>query len=191
MTKIIDANLKFAQKRWGRLSSLSRELLQELCSKHGLSVPHGDLLYLDNHWYITHGGLLRIALREGCLGIRVSPVEWFCKAEMNTWAFEATVYRDDTCKGFSGFGDANPANVSPFVRGAELRIAETRAVNRALRKAYGIGLCSIEEIGSNSGPSGPPAQQQKQTSARRSSRRQRQWPSSPRSPPRSDPPTET
>ncbi len=25
---------------------------------------------------------------------------------------------------------------------------ETRAVNRALRKAYGIGLCSVEEIGS-------------------------------------------
>jgi hypothetical protein len=29
-----------------------------------------------------------------------------------------------------------------------MRVAETRAVNRALRKAYGIGLCSVEEIGS-------------------------------------------
>ena len=26
-------------------------------------------------------------------------------------------------------------------------MAETRAVNRALRKAYGIGLCSVEELG--------------------------------------------
>jgi hypothetical protein len=33
------------------------------------------------------------------------------------------------------------------VRGAEMRVAETRAVNRALRKAYGIGLCSVEELG--------------------------------------------
>ena len=33
------------------------------------------------------------------------------------------------------------------MHGAELRIAETRAVNRALRKAYGIGLCSVEELG--------------------------------------------
>jgi hypothetical protein len=33
-----------------------------------------------------------------------------------------------------------------------MRIAETRAVNRALRKAYGIGICSVEEIGSNPGP---------------------------------------
>ena len=29
-----------------------------------------------------------------------------------------------------------------------MRVAETRAVNRALRKAYGIGICSFEEIGS-------------------------------------------
>lgn len=33
-----------------------------------------------------------------------------------------------------------------------MRVAETRAVNRALRKAYGIGICSIEELGSFSGP---------------------------------------
>ena len=33
-----------------------------------------------------------------------------------------------------------------------MRIAETRAVNRALRKAYGIGLCSVEELGWLSGP---------------------------------------
>jgi hypothetical protein len=30
-----------------------------------------------------------------------------------------------------------------------MRVAETRAVNRALRKAYGIGICSVEEIGPN------------------------------------------
>jgi hypothetical protein len=42
-----------------------------------------------------------------------------------------------------------------MVHGAEMRIAETRAVNRALRKAYGIGLCSVEELGSLSSNSGP------------------------------------
>jgi len=31
-------------------------------------------------------------------------------------------------------------------------VAETRAVNRALRKAYGIGLCSVEELGAFSSP---------------------------------------
>ncbi len=50
-----------------------------------------------------------------------------------------------------GYGDADPSNVSSLVRGAEMRIAETRAVNRALRKAYGIGICSVEELGSFTG----------------------------------------
>jgi hypothetical protein len=34
-----------------------------------------------------------------------------------------------------------------------MRVAETRAVNRALRKAYGIGICSVEEIGAFAQPS--------------------------------------
>ncbi|MGO9306404.1 MAG: hypothetical protein ACLP3R_22325 [Candidatus Korobacteraceae bacterium] len=42
-----------------------------------------------------------------------------------------------------------------------MRIAETRAVNRALRKAYGIGICSVEEIGSNPGPMPPAPDAQK------------------------------
>jgi hypothetical protein len=39
-----------------------------------------------------------------------------------------------------------------------MRVAETRAVSRALRKAYGIGLCSVEEIGtiSTTGEKFPP-----------------------------------
>jgi hypothetical protein len=62
------------------------------------------------------------------------------------------VFRSKTCKGFVGYGDADPSNVSFLVKGAELRIAETRAVNRALRKAYGIGVCSVEEIGTRPAP---------------------------------------
>jgi hypothetical protein len=36
-----------------------------------------------------------------------------------------------------------------------MRVAETRAVNRALRKAYGIGLCSVEELASLTAPERP------------------------------------
>jgi hypothetical protein len=72
----------------------------------------------------------------------------FCEPTASRWAFEATVFRSRTCKGFVGYGDADPSNVSFLVHGAEMRVAETRAVNRALRKAYGIGICSVEEIGS-------------------------------------------
>ena len=69
--------------------------------------------------------------------------------ENSKWVIQATVFKSRYSKGFAGYGDADPdpSNVSSLVRGAELRIAETRAVNRALRKAYGIGLCSVEELG--------------------------------------------
>jgi len=69
------------------------------------------------------------------------------------WVFKATVFKSPSSKGFVGYGDADPSNVSSLVRGAEMRVAETRAVNRALRKAYGIGLCSVEELGARSSPS--------------------------------------
>ena len=68
---------------------------------------------------------------------------------------KATVYKTTRSKGFVGYGDADPSNVSALVRGAEMRVAETRAVNRALRKAYGIGLCSVDEIGSHPEPPFP------------------------------------
>ena len=45
----------------------------------------------------------------------------------------------------------------PLVHGAEMRVAETRAVNRALRKAYGIGLCSVEELGAPRSSGSAPA----------------------------------
>jgi hypothetical protein len=42
-----------------------------------------------------------------------------------------------------------------------MRVAETRAVNRALRKAYGIGICSVEELGSMAEPRQPRSESKK------------------------------
>jgi len=121
--------------------------------RYRLSVESGDLLWLDGHWYVTHSGLIRLARRNHCAGIHVEPVAQFSDPATSRWAFRATVYRSRTCRGFVGYGDADPTNVSFLVHGAEMRVAETRAVNRALRKAYGIGICSLEEIGSVAEPS--------------------------------------
>ncbi len=145
-----ELNRKAARARWGRLPEPILTRLVELTNKHQLSVAMGDLLYLNNGWYVTHSGLLGLAARHRCLGIRVQPLEKFCDPSHNRWAFKATVYKTRSCKGFAGYGDADPSNVSQQVRGAEMRVAETRAVNRALRKAYGIGICSVEELGSSS-----------------------------------------
>jgi hypothetical protein len=86
------------------------------------------------------------------LGIHTQPVLKSSDPRSSRWVFKATVFKSSKCKGFTGYGDADPSNVSALVHGAEMRVAETRAVNRALRKAYGIGICSVEEIGSFSGP---------------------------------------
>jgi hypothetical protein len=112
------------------------------------SVALSELSRLDGGWYVTHAGLLRLARRHRCSGIRTQPLREFCDPAANRWVFRATVYKSPHSKGFVGYGDADPSNVSALVRGAEMRVAETRAVNRALRKAYGIGLCSVEELGS-------------------------------------------
>jgi len=81
------------------------------------------------------------------------------------WVFKAIVYNSTFSKGFVGYGDADPSNVSSLVHGAEMRVAETRAVNRALRKAYGIGLCSVEELGWASRTSTPRQPDQPKASA--------------------------
>jgi hypothetical protein len=145
-------NKRLARKLWGHISPIALRCLEELTSDYFLSIAAGDVLLLDGRWYVTHNGLLGLACRRRCAGINVQPVPTFSDPPIGRWAFEATVYKSKTCKGFVGYGDADPSNVSSLVRGSEMRVAETRAVNRALRKAYGIGLCSIEEIGSFAGP---------------------------------------
>lgn len=145
----MDDNISEARRRWGSaLGDQSLEQLGLISETFGFSVANGDVILLNGGWYVTHTGLIGLAKRCRCAGIHVQPVEHFCDPSHSRWAFEAKVFKNRSCKGFAGYGDADPSNVSPLVRGAEMRVAETRAVNRALRKAYGIGICSVEEIGS-------------------------------------------
>jgi hypothetical protein len=151
-TELIQQNKRFAKLRWGSLlGPIAFKALQHVTEQFRFSVANGEVIFLDNGWYVTHSGLLSLARRNRCAGIKVQAVESFCDSSAQRWAFEATVYKSRACKGFVGYGDADPSNVSPLVHGAEMRVAETRAVNRALRKAYGIGICSVEEIGSFNG----------------------------------------
>ncbi len=146
-TTAMNRNVRIAKQRWTGLTGTALIALRELVREYRLSVALGDLLYIDERWYISHAGLLRIAQKKKCSGINVECIGEFSDPGATRWAFKATVFKPGDCKGFVGYGDADPSNVSSLVRGAEMRVAETRAVNRALRKAYGIGICSVEEIG--------------------------------------------
>jgi len=144
----VRSNLRWARKLWAGISPIGFVALRQISELYRFSVPLGDVLFLDGRWYVTHVGLIRLAHRKFCTGIRAQIVRELCDVATSRWAFKATVYTHQGCRGFVGYGDADPSNVSPLVHGAEMRVAETRAVNRALRKAYGIGICSVEEIGS-------------------------------------------
>jgi hypothetical protein len=146
-------NLRFAHRLIaGTLPIRLADSLKTLSQDFDFSLRRGELQLLNNSWYVTHTGLVRLARRKRCRGIHVEAVDSLCDSAASRFVLKATVYPSKDSAGFVGYGDADPSNVSLLVRGAEMRIAETRAVNRALRKAYGIGICSVEEIGSNPGP---------------------------------------
>src|ERR1700693_4068139 len=139
-------NIRFARRNWD-LSTEQVAMLKRLTEELQLSFVAGYLRLLEGNWYVTHAGLLRIAQRNRCSGMRTTVEKGLSDPASSRWVFKATVYKSPRSRGFVGYGDADPSNVSSLVHGAEMRVAETRAVNRALRKAYGIGLCSVEELG--------------------------------------------
>jgi hypothetical protein len=140
-------SIRAARRIWNDLSREALARLREITTQHDFSVVAGDLIYLHNGWYVTHTGLIGLARRKRCSGIQVEAVDSLCDSTVIRFVLKATVYPSKNSSGFVGYGDADPSNVSFLVHGAEMRVAETRAVNRALRKAYGIGICSVEEIG--------------------------------------------
>ena len=153
--RLVRAEVNIARRTWGEVGAARLAELRVMVQRNGVSVALGDVCYLDNRWYITHAGLLRLARRKRCAGINTTLEKYASDPLTNRWVFKATVYHTSHSKGFVGYGDADPSNTSPLVRGAEMRVAETRAVNRALRKAYGIGLCSVEELGCPSSAPSP------------------------------------
>jgi hypothetical protein len=91
--------------------------------------------------FVSHGNLLRLALRRHCHGIHSEPILRLCRPEKNFWVFKATAYKSSYSRGFVGYGDAHPSNVTPLIfNHAEMRMAEPRAH----RTVYGVALCSLE-----------------------------------------------
>jgi hypothetical protein len=146
---LLRENIRDAKRILGQMPApRTTAWLETLTREFGFSVRRGDLQIVNGNWYVTHSGLVALARRKKCRGIQVEAVDALCDCATSRFVLKATVYPSKNSSGFVGYGDADPSNVSFVVHGAEMRVAETRAVNRALRKAYGIGICSVEEIGS-------------------------------------------
>jgi len=90
-------NLRLARLKYGALvSQTARLALAALTRQFGFSMELGDVLLLDGSWYVTHAGLLRLATRKGCVGIRVQPVSGFCVPAESRWAFRAMAFKSET-----------------------------------------------------------------------------------------------
>src|ERR1700747_408098 len=71
--RLATQNRRLAKRFWaGRLSASNLDKLTHLTRTLNLAVSTGEILYIDGDWYISHAGLLRIALRQHCLGIRTA-----------------------------------------------------------------------------------------------------------------------
>src|SRR6202521_3011057 len=93
----VRASIRVARRIWSNLPREALTRLREITTQHNFSVGAGDLIYLNNGWYVTHTGLLGLARRGRCAGIHVRPVSSFCDPSSQRWAFEATVYKSKNC----------------------------------------------------------------------------------------------
>ncbi len=103
----------------------------------------GAITKVSNRDYLTHPGLLRAAADHGLESIACEVVhaDW----QAGRFFMRATV--TGTRGSYTGHGDANPDNVGRMIIPHAFRMAETRAVGRALRYYLGLGQTLQCELG--------------------------------------------
>ena len=125
-------------RRGERGSDPTAELIKtiEIKNKEGRVVERKEV--------VTVKGLLHLAHAERLSAIHTRLVQSPTKDNGET---AIALVRVQTARGsFSGLGDANPRNVTARVSLHFIRMAETRALARALRAALDIGAVAIEEL---------------------------------------------
>lgn len=96
--------------------------------------------------YITVKGLLLIAHEIGLKSIICEPVTREREGAKIIFAeTKATITLNDG-RTFTSYGDASALSVSRGIQPHICRMAETRAIGRALRNATGIDICTKEEL---------------------------------------------
>jgi len=105
-----------------------------------------QIISLQGNDYVTHAGLLAVAGEHGLTGVTTDLISWDPEARAAVVRATATGERGT----YTDYGDANPQNVGRNIAGACIRMASTRAINRALRLYCHIGMTTKEEL-----PGGP------------------------------------
>ncbi len=106
---------------------------------------------LQGNDFITHEGLLDEFHKNDGQSIETELISW----KEDTFIFKAKVMGK---KGtFEAHGDADNINVNSNIAKHKIRMAETRAINRALRLYNNIGMCSVDEMTNDEKDSKPKA----------------------------------
>lgn len=90
-TKLVRQNLSLVKRLYPGLQQRDFQALRSLTRTLHLSVLNGEFLYIDGKWYVSHAGLLQIASRRRCVGIRTTIQEKLCDSSASRWVFKATV----------------------------------------------------------------------------------------------------
>lgn len=108
---------------------------------------------LQGKKFITHAGLLAIAHDTGLVSIKTELIQAdmekkfaIVRADVMMRVKEGKDSEIFQAKEFTGLGDSTQTNTGKMVAEHFVRMAETRAVARALRLATNVGLTSVEEI---------------------------------------------
>ena len=119
-----------------------------------LAIPREYVITQQGREYVLSDGLLHglVQLSRGFYDLATEIVQLPTAENAQTAVVTArvTVFDPETgrvLRTASGIGDASPANTGAMVAKHCLRMAETRAVARALRHLLGVGLTALEELG--------------------------------------------
>ena len=115
------------------------------------------IIVLKGNDYITYKGLLAIAHDEGLKSINTELISLdkdtvekekdgkiYITSASGLCIFKATVSGENGT--YSAYGDASPKNVGKMIAPHLIRMAETRAIARALRSYTGCGYTARQEL---------------------------------------------
>ena len=85
--------MSIARQTWRDLEVARLKDLRYLLVRYKFSVILGEITRIDSRWYVTHSGLLQLASRRGCRGIRTILQNQFSDLTAGRWVFKAIVLR--------------------------------------------------------------------------------------------------
>ena len=106
-------------------------------------LKSNHIINISGKEFVTFDGLLDVAHQKGLESIETELIT--SDFEKGFYIFKAKVKLKNG-RYCESYGDATPTNVNKMVAQHIVRMAETRAIARALRWATNIGMCSLEEL---------------------------------------------